>query len=106
MERLNKKEKLLSILFGLAAIINLTVGVYSLILQGLDWLEFISCLAISLINLAGSLNPKLFFKPVKKLFSSRFTLEPIINSTVYYTIIVAGWILLFGSILLNRFWSA
>ena len=36
MERLNKKEKLLSILFGLAAIINLTVGVYSLILQGLD----------------------------------------------------------------------
>ncbi|WP_199528809.1 hypothetical protein [Pseudoalteromonas sp. bablab_jr010] len=106
MERLNKKEKLLSILFGLAAIINLTVSVYSLILQGLDWLEFISCLAISLIILAGSLNPKLFFKPVKKLFSPRFTLEPIINSTVYYTIIVAGWILLFGSILLNRFWSA
>ena len=106
MERLNKKEKLLSILFGLAAIINLTVGVYSLILQGLDWLEFISCLAISLIILAGSLNPKLFFKPVKKLFSPHFTLEPIINSTVYYTIIVAGWILLFGSILLNRFWSA
>tara|TARA_Y100000034_G_scaffold106952_1_gene136049 strand:- start:2253 stop:2573 length:321 start_codon:yes stop_codon:yes gene_type:complete len=106
MERLNKKEKLLSILFGLAAIINLTVGVYSLILQGLDWLEFISCLAISLIILAGSLNPKLFFKSVKKLFSPRFTLEPIINSTVYYTIIVAGWILLFGSILLNRFWSA
>jgi len=106
MERLNKKEKLLSILFGLAAIINLTVGVYSLILQGLDWLEFISCLAISLIILAGSLNPKLFFKPVKKLFSPRFTLELIINSTVYYTIIVAGWILLFGSILLNRFWSA
>ena len=106
MERLNKKEKLLSILFGLAAIINLTVGVYSLILQGLDWLEFISCLAISLIILAGSLNPKLFFKLVKKLFSPRFTLEPIINSTVYYTIIVAGWILLFGSILLNRFWSA
>ena len=106
METLNKKEKLLSILFGLAAIINLTVGVYSLILQGLDWLEFISCLAISLIILAGSLNPKLFFKPVKKLFSPHFTLEPIINSTVYYTIIVAGWILLFGSILLNRFWSA
>lgn len=106
MERLNKKEKLLSILFGLAAIINLTVGVYSLILQGLDWLEFISCLAISLIILAGSLNPKLFFEPVKKLFSSHFTLEPIINSTVYYTIIAAGWILLFGSILLNRFWGA
>ncbi len=105
MERLNKKEKLLSILFGLAAIINLTVGVYSLILQGLDWLEFISCLAISLIILAGSLNPKLFFKPLKKLFSPHFTLEPIINSTVYYTIIVAGWILLFGSILLDRFWS-
>ena len=103
METLNKKEKLLSILFGLAAIINLTVGVYSLILQGLDWLEFISCLAISLIILAGSLNPKLFFKPVKKLFSPHFTLEPIINLTVYYTIIVAGWILLFGSILLNRF---
>lgn len=106
METLNKKEKLLSILFGLAAIINLTVGIYLLILQGLDWLEFISCLAISLIILAGSLNPKLFFKPVKKLFSPHFTLEPIINSTVYYTIIVAGWILLFGSILLNRFWSA
>ena len=106
METLNKKEKLLSILFGLAAIINLTVGVYSLILQGLDWLEFISCLAISLIILAGSLNPKLFFKPVKKIFSPHFTLEPIINLTVYYTIIVAGWILLFGSILLNRFWSA
>ncbi|MEQ3441178.1 MULTISPECIES: hypothetical protein [unclassified Pseudoalteromonas] len=106
METLNKKEKLLSILFGLAAAINLTVGIYLLILQGLDWLEFISCLAISLIILAGSLNPKLFFKPVKKLFSPHFTLEPIINSTVYYTIIVAGWILLFGSILLNRFWSA
>ncbi|MEI8645912.1 hypothetical protein P4S60_20850 [Pseudoalteromonas sp. Hal040] len=105
METLNKKEKLLSILFGLAAIINLTVGVYSIILQGLDWLEFISCLAISLIILAGSLNPKLFFKPVKKIFSPHFTLEPIINSTVYYTIIVAGWILLFGSILLNRFWG-
>ena len=103
METLNKKEKLLSILFGLAATINLTVGIYLLILQGLDWLEFISCLAISLIILAGSLNPKLFFKPLKKLFSPHFTLEPIINSTVYYTIIVAGWILLFGSILLNRF---
>ncbi|MCZ4253706.1 hypothetical protein [Pseudoalteromonas shioyasakiensis] len=105
METLNKKEKLLSILFGLAAIINLTVGIYSLILQDLDWIEFISCLAISLIILAGSLNPKLFFKPVKKLFSPNFTLEPIINSTIYYTIIVAGWILLFGNILLNRFWS-
>ena len=106
METLNKKEKLLSILFGLAAAINLTVGIYLLILQGLDWLEFISCLAISLIILAGSLNPKLFFKPVKKLFSPHFTLEPIINSTVYYTILVAGWILLFASILLNRLWSA
>ncbi|WP_105180629.1 hypothetical protein [Pseudoalteromonas sp. T1lg21] len=105
METLNKKEKLLSILFGLAAIINLTVGIYSLILQDLDWIEFISCLAISLIILAGSLNPKLFFKPVKKLFSPNFTLEPIINSTIYFTIIVAGWILLFGSILLDRFWS-
>ncbi|MCQ8880674.1 hypothetical protein NQS96_02505 [Pseudoalteromonas shioyasakiensis] len=105
METLNKKEKLLSILFGLAAIINLTVGVNSLILQSLNWFEFISCLAISLIILAGSLNPKLFFKQLKKLFSPHFTLEPIINSTVYYTIIVAGWILLFGSILLDRFWS-
>ena len=106
METLNKKEKLLSILFGLAAIINLTVGIYLLILQGLDWFEFISCLAISLIILAGSLNPKLFFKPVKNIFSPHFTLEPIINSTVYYTILVAGWILLFASILLNRLWSA
>lgn len=105
METLNKREKLLSTLFGLAAIINLTVGVYSLILQGLDWLEFISCLAISLIILTGSLNPKLLFKPVKNIFSPHFTLEPIINSTVYYTIIAAGWILLFGSILLERFWN-
>lgn len=105
METLNKKEKLLSILFGLAATIYLTVGIYSLILQSLNWSEFISCLAISLIILAGSLNPKLFFEPVKNIFSPRFTLEPIINSTVYYTIIAAGWILLFGSILLERFWS-
>ena len=105
METLNKKEKLLSILFGLAATINLTVGIYLLVLLGLNWLEFNSCLEISLIILAGSLNPKLFFKPVKNIFSPNFTLEPIINSTIYYTIIVAGWILLFGSILLDRFWS-
>ncbi|WP_304638150.1 MULTISPECIES: hypothetical protein [Pseudoalteromonas] len=106
METLNKKEKLLSILFGLAATINLTVGIYLLVLQGLDWFEFISCLAISLIILAGSLNPKLFFKPVKNIFSPHFTLEPIINSTIYYTIIITSLILLFGSILLEKFWSA
>jgi hypothetical protein len=105
METLNKKEKLLTILFGLAAIFNLTLGIYFLKSQSLDWIEFISCLAISLLLLTCSLNPKLFFKPLKNIFSTRFTLEPIINSTIYFTIIVAGWILLFGSIILDRFWS-
>lgn len=93
MKSFTNKERLVFLVCSLLSIIFLAKGILSYSSGSITNWELINIVAVFLIFLGVGLSPKVFFTPLKQLFSSSHLPQTVINRKLQQTILLSGLLL-------------
>ena len=104
MNSFTHREKIVFFVSTLVAITLLGYGIFNLVVNELPVWEFVNVLAASLIFFGTGLSPKVFFTPLKQLFSATYKPETIINSKLQQTVLFTGILIALICVVQQMFW--
>lgn len=93
MERVSPKEKITITACILVAILNLSTRIYSFVFEQASLSDLLGTIGISLIFLGLALTPKLFFTPVKQVFSKSYVIPALISQRLHQVLMLSGCLL-------------
>ncbi len=74
----------------LATLLMCGSGVYQFTQDSLSALELTNIIGVSLMFFGLGLAPKIFFTPIKQLFSTTYKLEALVNDKLQQGIVISG----------------
>ncbi|WP_286235383.1 hypothetical protein [Thalassotalea sediminis] len=101
MNSLATKEKVALFSCLLIAFALLIAGAYKFLLAHISGLALLNILGVSLIFIGTGCTPKLFFTPIKQLFSSTHKQYTLINEKIQQSIVIIGLLLAMVAMLLG-----
>tara|TARA_R110001583_G_scaffold41411_8_gene131806 strand:+ start:1630 stop:1944 length:315 start_codon:yes stop_codon:yes gene_type:complete len=98
MERVSSKEKMAITACLVVVILMLSTRVYSFTFEQASLSDLISTIGASLIFLGLALTPKLFFTPVKQVFSKSYIVPALISQRLHQVLVLSGCFLSVASL--------
>ncbi|MDO6427934.1 hypothetical protein Q4489_12975 [Thalassotalea sp. 1_MG-2023] len=93
MKSLNFKEKMVVCICWLITLFMCSSGGYKFTQESLSALELVNIIGVSLIFFGISLAPKMFFTPIKQLFSTTYKLDTLVNDKLQQSIVISGFLI-------------
>lgn len=104
MNSFTHREKAVFFVCAFVAILLLGNGIINFVANEITGWEFVNVLAVSLIFIGNGLSPKLFFTPLKQLFSATYKPETIVNSKLQQTILFTGLLIALICVIRQVYW--
>jgi hypothetical protein len=98
MERVSSKEKIAITACLFLVILMLSTRIYSFAFEQASLSDLISTIGASLIFLGLALTPKLFFTPVKQVFSKSYIVPVLISQRLHQVLVLSGCFLSVASL--------
>ena len=93
MEIVSSKEKIAITACLFVVILMLSTRIYSFAFEQVSLADLLGTIGVSLIFLGLALTPKLFFTPVKQVFSKSYVVPALISQRLYQVLVSSGCLL-------------
>ena len=98
MERVSSKEKIAITACLFVVILMLSTRIYSFVFEQASLSDLLGTIGASLIFLGLALAPKLFFTPVKQVFSKSYVVPALISQRLHQSLVFSGCLLSVASL--------
>tara|TARA_R110002050_G_scaffold12999_8_gene41861 strand:+ start:50 stop:364 length:315 start_codon:yes stop_codon:yes gene_type:complete len=98
MERVSSKEKIAITVCLVIAVLMLSTQIYSFVFEQASLSDLLGTIGTSLIFLGLALTPKLFFTPVKQVFSISYIVPALISQKLHQVLVLSGCFLIIASL--------
>jgi len=98
MERVSSKEKIAITACLVVVILMLSTRIYSFVFEQASLSDLLGTIGASLIFLGLALTPKLFFTPIKQVFSKTYVVPALISQRLHQVLVLSGCLLSVASL--------
>ena len=98
MERVSSKEKIAITACLFVVILILSTRIFSFVSEQASLSDLLGTIGASLIFLGLALTPKLFFTPVKQVFSKSYVVPALISQRLHQSLVFSGCLLSVASL--------